>query len=228
MKTKLLNSKKAVVFDLDGTVLDTIGDLAGAVNYALSAYGLETRTVDEVKSFIGNGSLMLIRRALSDENGTKYSDEFVNGVRARFREGYQLNMLDKTYAYDGILELIDELNRKGIATAVVTNKDDRSAVPMIEHYFGSRFALTRGVRADSERKPNPGLTLSVLKELGVTPDEAIFVGDGLADFEVAKNCGIDYIPIGYGYTSPERLYEKCGKIPVKDVLELKKAINELL
>lgn len=216
------------MFDLDGTVLDTIGDLAGAVNYALAAYGLEPRTVDEVKSFIGNGSLMLIRRALSDEDGTKYSDEFVNGVRARFREGYQSHMLDKTYAYEGISELIDELDQKGIVSAVVTNKDDRSAVPMIEHYFGSRFRLVRGVRSDSERKPNPVLTLSVLKELGVTPDEALFVGDGVADFEVAKNCGIDYVPIGYGYTSPERLFEICNKTPAKDVSELRNEVFKYL
>ncbi len=228
MKTKLPNKKKAVVFDLDGTVLDTIGDIASAVNYALSAYGFGRRTADEVKRFIGNGSLMLIRRALSDESGEKYSDGFVKEVRARFREEYQLHMLDATCVYDGIIGLVDELNGLGIASAVVTNKDDRSAVPMIKHYFGDRFAIVRGVRADNERKPNPALTLSVLSELGVTPDNALFVGDGTADCEVSKNCGIEYIPIGYGYTDPERLYEKCKKIPVPDVAALRDEIFKYL
>lgn len=220
--------KKAVVFDLDGTILDTIGDIAAAVNYVLEAYGLPVRTVDEVKSFIGNGSLMLIRRALSDENAERYDDGFVKEVRARFREEYQKHMLDATYAYEGISELVDELNEKGIVSAVVTNKDDRSAVPMIEHYFGKRFALVRGVRADNERKPNPFLTLSVLKDIGVSPEEAIFVGDGMADLKVSENCGMDFIPIGYGYTDPKRLYAECKKVPVNDVASLRDAILKQL
>ncbi|MBQ4317206.1 MAG: HAD-IA family hydrolase [Clostridia bacterium] len=220
--------KKAVVFDLDGTILDTIGDIAAAVNYALDAYGFKPRTKEEIISFIGNGSLMLIRRALGDENGEKYDDNFVKAVRNRFREEYQKHMLDDTYVYEGIIELVDELNEMGIASAVVTNKDDRSAVPMIKHYFGDRFSIVRGVRADIERKPNPELTLSVLNELGVTPSEALFVGDGMADLKVSQNCGIEYIPIGYGYTSPERLFEACQKTPVNDVKSLRETILKCL
>ena len=216
------------MFDLDGTVLDTIGDIASAVNSALSAYGFAPHTDDEVKSFIGNGSLMLIRRALSDETGTKYNDDFIKEVRNRFREEYQLHMLDKTYAYEGISALLDELAERNVVSVVVTNKDDRSAVPMIEHYFGDRFAVVRGIRADNERKPNPSLTLSVLDSLGVLPENALFVGDGMSDYEVSKNCGIEYIPIGYGYTEPERLYEKCKKIPAPDVAALRDEIFKYL
>ncbi len=229
MKTKLLNSKKkAVIFDLDGTILDTIGDIAFAVNCALDFYGFPQRTREEVMGFIGNGSLMLIRRALSDENAEKYDDGFVKEVRARFREEYQNHMLDATYPYEGIAELVDELKALGISSAVVTNKDDRSAVPMIEHYFGNRFDLVRGIRADNERKPNPDLTLSVLSELGVTPEESLFVGDGMADLIVSKTCRIDYIPIGYGYTAPERLFAECQKNPVSDVASLRDEILKYL
>ena len=228
-KTKLLKSKKkAVVFDLDGTILDTIGDIASAVNFALDTYGFEPRTKEEIISFIGNGSLMLIRRALGDENAEKYDDNFVKEVRNRFREEYQKHMFDETYVYDGIIELVDELKEKGIVSAVVTNKDDRSAVPMIEHYFGDKFAIVRGVRADTERKPNPELTLCVLSELGIKPSEALFVGDGMADLKVSQNCGIDYIPIGYGYTSQKRLFDACQKTPVSDVKSLREAIIEYL
>lgn len=229
LKTKLLKlKKKAVVFDLDGTILDTIGDIASAVNYALDAYGFKPRTKEEVISFIGNGSLMLIRRALGDESAEKYDDNFVKEVRARFREEYQKHMFDETYIYDGVSELVDELKEMGIVSVVVTNKDDRSAVPMIKHYFGDRFAYVRGVRADTERKPNPELTLSVLNELGIKPSEALFIGDGMADLKVSQNCGIDYIPIGYGYTSPERLFAECQKTPVSDVKSLREAIIEYL
>ena len=218
-------NKKVVIFDLDGTILDTMGDIAAAVNYALAFYGYPERSVKEVQSFIGNGSLMLIRRALSKGSNDEFSDEFLREVRSRFRDEYATHMYDTTYPYEGITELIDELNGKGICCAVITNKDDRSAVPMIKRYFGNRFRLVRGVRADSERKPSPDLTLSVLKELGFTPDEAVFVGDGMADLNVSKNCNIDFIPVGYGYTDPERLYAESKKQPVSDVASLR---SELL
>jgi len=229
LKTKLHKfKKKAVIFDLDGTILDTIGDIAYAVNSALEFYGFPHRTEEEVKGFIGNGSLMLIRRALSDENAEKFDDSFVKEVRAKFREEYQNHMLDKTYPYEGITELVDELKSMGILSAVVTNKDDGSAVPMIKHYFGNRFDFVRGVRSFNERKPNPDLTLSLLSEWGVTPDQAIFVGDGMADLLVSKACGIDYIPIGYGYTEPKRLFAECQKNPVCDVASLRDEILKYL
>ncbi len=216
-------NKKFVIFDLDGTILDTIGDLAAAVNYALSLYNNPPRTVDEVKSFIGNGSLMLIRRAL--QNGG--DDEFCKEVRTHFRAEYERCMLDQTKPYDGIAEIIDMLNEKGIVSVVLTNKDDKNAVPMIKHYFGDRFALVRGVRADTDRKPNPDLALSILEQFGFTPDEALIVGDGMADMNLAKNANIDFLPIGYGYTDPSRLLEECGIQPVSDVESLRRELQKL-
>lgn len=215
-----LHNKKIVLFDLDGTVLDTIADLAAAVNRALEFYGFPQRTVSEVQSFLGNGSLMLIRRSLPDGG----DDAFCKEVRARFRAEYEKNMLELTKPYDGVGELIDRLNEKGVVSAVITNKDDRCAVPMIKHYFGDRFAAVRGVRSDNDRKPNPGVTLNLLSELGFSPDEAVFVGDGTADLNVAKNAGIDFIPVGYGYTSPEKLFAECGIEPVGSVEELHKKL----
>lgn len=217
------SNKKIIIFDLDGTVLDTICDLAAAVNYALALYHNPQRTVDEVKSFIGNGSLMLIRRSL--QNGG--DDDFCKEVRAHFRAEYERRMLDQTKPYDGIAEIIDMLNEKGIVSVVLTNKDDKNAVPMIRHYFGDRFALVRGVRADGERKPDPTVALSILDGLGFTPDEALIVGDGMADLKLAKNAGIDFLPIGYGYTDPSRLLEECGIRPVTDVESLRRELQKL-
>lgn len=217
------SNKKIVIFDLDGTILDTIDDIAAAVNYALSLYGNLQRSVDEVKSFLGNGSLMLIRRAL--QNGG--DDEFCKEVRTHFRAEYEKRMLEQTVPYDGIAEIVDRLNEKGIISVVLTNKDDKNAVPMIKHYFGDRFALVRGVRADGERKPSPDVALSILAHFGFTTDEALIVGDGMADMNLAKNANIDFLPIGYGYTDPKRLYDECGTEPVSSAEALKTALEKL-
>ena len=217
------SNKKIVIFDLDGTILDTICDIATAVNHALSLYGNPQRSVEEVKSFLGNGSLMLIRRSL--QNGG--DDEFCKEVRTHFRAEYEKRMLEQTVPYDGIAEIVDRLNEKGMISVVLTNKDDKNAVPMIKHYFGDRFALVRGVRADNERKPSPDVALSIIADFGFTPEEALIVGDGMADMQLAKNANIDFLPIGYGYTNPSRLYNECGIAPVLSAAELKTALEEL-
>lgn len=217
------SNKRIIIFDLDGTILDTIGDITAAVNYALEVYGDPPRSVDEVKSFLGNGSLVLMRRAL--KNGG--DDELCKEVRTHFRAEYERCMLDKTKAYDGIAELVDWLNERGVVSVVLTNKDDKSAVPMIKHYFGDRFAFVRGVRTDTDRKPNPEVALSILEKFGFSPDEALVIGDGMADLNLAKNAGIDFLPIGYGYTDPSRLLEECGIRPVADVESLRRELQKL-
>lgn len=215
---------KAVIFDLDGTVLDTVPDLAFALNKALAAFGYPTHSQDAVKGFLGNGSFVLVRRALPEEA----PDSAVATVRARFREEYEKNEVEKTTAYSGMAELLAELSSLGIKTAVVTNKDEKNAVPIIDHFFGRTVGVCRGVREDSERKPNPKVTLSVLESFGVSPENAVFVGDGFADYETAKNCGIRFVPVGYGYTDFKLLYEKSGVAPMRDVAELRAELLEIL
>lgn len=209
-------AKKIVIFDLDGTIIDTIADIAAAVNRALEFFGYPARTVAEIQSFLGNGSLMLMKRAL----GFDADDGFCKKVRERFRAEYEKGMLDRTAPYDGIVGVFELLRSKNAVIAVVTNKDDKNAVPMIKHFFGELVDVCRGVRGDNDRKPNPEVTLSLLESLGFTPEEALFVGDGMADLNVSKNANIDYIPVGYGYTSPEKLFEGCGKTPCPDVVSL--------
>ncbi|MBR4278916.1 MAG: HAD hydrolase-like protein [Clostridia bacterium] len=221
MKKK--SAKKIVLFDLDGTILDTIGDIAAAINRALASYRFPPRTVSEVTSFLGNGSLMLMRRSLP-EGG---SDEFCREVRELFRKEYEKGMYDLTSPYEGIAELVRELNERGIVTAVITNKDDRAAVPMVRHYFGDIFSCVRGVRTDLDRKPNPEVTLSIIKDFGFTPEQAVLVGDGIPDLNVSKNANIDFIPVGYGYTKIEALFEGCGIMPVKSVSELREKLLEI-
>lgn len=214
-------NKKIVIFDLDGTIIDTIADIAAAVNRALDRFGYPARTVAEIQSFLGNGSLVLMRRAL----GFDADDALCKEVRAQFRVEYQKGMLDQTRPYDGIAEIFGFLKAKNVLVAVVTNKDDKSAVPMVTHFFDGLVDVCRGVRADGERKPNPAVTLSLLEGFGLTPDEALFVGDGMADLNVAKNANIDYIPVGYGYTNAEKLFAECGKQPCPSVLSLERVLK---
>lgn len=215
-------NKKAVLFDLDGTVLDTISDLAAAVNRAAKAFGFSERSVSQVQSYLGNGSLMLIKRAI----GVFDDEALCLDVRARFREEYESDMYSLTKPYEGMVELMAELSQKGIRTAVVTNKDHRCAEPMIKRYFGDSVHITRGVTADGERKPNPETVLAVLSQLGVTPEETVFAGDGPADMEVSANAGIDFVPVGYGYTSPEWLEKESGITPASDVSDLRRMLFE--
>ncbi len=215
-------NKKAVVFDLDGTVLDTIADIAAAVNRALVAFGFSERTVKEVQGFLGNGSLMLIKRA----TGVFDNEDLCLKVRARFREEYEKDMCNLTKPYDGMCGLLSWLCEKGIKVAVVTNKDHRCAEPMIKHYFGDTVHICKGVGKDNERKPNPENTLWALEQLGVAPVDAIFVGDGMADLQVSQNAGIDFVPVGYGYTSPEKLFSECGINPAMDIPALTKVLSE--
>lgn len=216
-----MKNKKAVIFDLDGTMLDTMADIASAVNRALASFGAPVRTQEEVVSFIGNGSLMLIRRALPEG----CSDEECIAVRERFREEYFGGMYEQTAPYAGMCELISELAAMGVTVAVVTNKDDRCAVPMIKHYFGTSVHYVRGIRDDSERKPSPKNTLEFLQKFGLSPEEALFVGDGMADVRTARNCGIEFIPVGYGYTDKALLFAECNKEIAADVASLR---NKLL
>lgn len=218
---KSLN-KKVMIFDLDGTILDTIADIAAAVNSALTALSCPSRSVEEIQSFLGNGSLMLMKRSLP-EGAT---EEDCHRLRELFRKEYSLGMCKTTAAYEGIIALIDELNSLGGVCAVISNKDDKATVPMVKQYFGDRFAYVRGVRKDGDRKPDPEVTLSVISELGFTPSDAVFIGDGRADYDVSLNAGIEFIPIGYGYTDKNKLFELCGTKPCMNVGELReKLIN---
>lgn len=213
-------NKKAVVFDLDGTILDTIADIAAAVNRSLFAFGFPERTVKEVQGFLGNGSLMLIKRA----TGVFDNEPLCLEVRARFRDEYQKDMCNLTSPYEGMCGLLSTLSEKGIKVAVVTNKDHKCAQPMIKHYFGDSVHICKGVGADNERKPNPENTLWTLEQLGVTADEAVFVGDGMADLQVSQNAKIDFVPVGYGYTSPEKLFSESGINPAMDVSALARTL----
>ena len=182
------------IFDLDGTLLDTLEDLFRAVNQALSAHTLPARTRDEVKSFVGNGVEMLIRRALPAG-----SDEALTlSVLADFKATYAAICKDNTRPYEGILPLLTSLREKGIRRAVVSNKFDAATKALCAEYFGDLVEVAIGERADIRKKPAPDTVMQALGELGVPAEGAVYVGDSDVDIETAKNCGMACISVAWG------------------------------
>ncbi|MBR0232382.1 MAG: HAD hydrolase-like protein [Clostridia bacterium] len=216
---------KAALFDLDGTLLDTLGDLTSALNRTLGKNGFRSDyTRADVNGFIGSGALVLVARA----SGLPPESEECGKLRLAFTEEYRSDLFTHTRPYPGIPELLRELKARGVSSAVVSNKDDSCAEAIIEHFFGGDIAFTRGVRAEPERKPAPFTALEALKALHTEPRNAVLIGDGITDAGTAKNAGVRFIPVGYGYTSPEKLRDLCGVRPVRDVKELSEAVFSAL
>lgn len=210
--------KKLVIFDLDGTILNTLDDLADSTNYALAASGFPARTVDEVRRFVGNGIGKLIERAVPE--GT--AAEVVCSVLDVFKEYYGAHCEDKTCAYDGIMELLGQLRDRGIKTAVVSNKADFAVQKLCEKYFKGVFDVQVGEREGVPRKPAPDSVDNILVELGISREDAVYVGDSDVDIMTARNAGMDEILVNWGFRGREFLLEhgaKCVVDKPEEILE---------
>ncbi len=210
--------KKAVIFDLDGTLLNTLSDLAASTNFALRCCGYPERTVDEVRSFIGNGVIMLMHRSVP--KGTSEADE--KACFEKFRSHYLEHMEDTTAPYDGVNELIRTLGEKGIGTAVVSNKLDAGVKGLCKKYF-PHLTCAFGVSDESERKPSPANVYKALSLLGVQKEQALYVGDSEVDVQTAKNAGLEMVGVTWGYRSRELLLSSGAKHIVdapQEILEL--------
>ena len=207
---------ETIVFDLDGTLLDTLADLHAAVNFALGKYGFPKRTKDEVRSFVGNGIAMLIKRAIGKET------PLFEAVLQAFKEYYAAHCADETRAYAGILPLLKNLQAKGIKTAVVSNKADFAVKKLAEEYFGGLLLAAVGeYEANGVRKkPAPDSLLAVMQSLGVTKQETLSIGDSDIDIQTAKNAGVDCACVTWGFRSKEFLLSKGGNIFVNSPLEI--------
>lgn len=186
---------RAVIFDLDGTLLNTLDDLAGAVNHALALHDYPTRTLDEVRRFVGNGIANLIHRALPD--GVDADTEAT--VLADFRTYYADHDLDVTAPYAGVGEMLAALHAAGIPMAVVSNKIESAVEELRQHFFADTIAIAVGDHPSRPRKPAPDGTYAALARLGVTADEAIFVGDSEVDVDTARNAGMRMLAVTWGF-----------------------------
>ena len=218
-----MSLKKAAIFDLDGTLLDTLPDLTSAVNRATAKLGLPAHTCADVRSFIGNGALVLMSRA----SGLYVKSDECRDLRIDFTAEYKKHLFDNTLPYEGIPELVKKLAGSGVSVAVVSNKDDACVQILMNEFFGGDIKISRGVRDESERKPDPKTTFEVLCRLGITPDQAVFIGDSRTDQRTAAASGIDHIPVSYGYTDADVLRDFCGVDPVPDVKTLSERLYKL-
>ena len=187
------------IFDLDGTLLDTIEDLAGAVNFALKNNGLPTRTLAEVTSFVGNGMKTLIERSVP----TGY--ENTEAVFQDFRTHYAAHNMDKTKPYDGIMEMLKRLKADGKKVAVVSNKADAPVQVLCQKYFDGLYDFAVGEQAGIAKKPAPDLVNLALEKLGETCDNAVYIGDSDVDIITANNAKMPCISVSWGFRSTEFL-----------------------
>lgn len=195
---------KTVIFDLDGTLLNTLTDLASAVNFALKSFGFPSRTVEEVRSFIGNGVKKLMERSTPDGTSEKVNAECLDC----FRGYYLQHMADTTAPYEGMAQLIEALKSKGIKTAVVSNKLHSAVTELCEDYFkGIDEAV--GVSEESERKPNPVNVFRVMEHMALSQGECIYVGDSEVDVMTAHNAGLKCIGVTWGFRDEAEL-KKAG------------------
>lgn len=208
----------AAVFDMDGTILNTLDDLAAATNYSLAQNGLPERTTDEVRRFVGNGIQKLIERAVPAGAG----NDMIVRVHEAFTSYYSHHCTDLTKPYDGISGLLSFLRAGGCRTAVVSNKDDYAVQTLARVYFPAQFDAVVGVRQGMQKKPAPDTVFEVMKQLGVAPSSCVYIGDSEVDIQTAKNAGIPCISVSWGFKGRKFLEEHDAACIADTAAELQK------
>ena len=206
------------IFDLDGTLLDTLQDLAASVNYALRKHGMPEHSIDDVRRFVGNGVRLLMERAIPD--GAQNHD--FEATFATFREHYMHHSLDTTHPYPGIPEVLAELKARGCRLAVVSNKMMAATQELIRHFFPDTIEVAIGEHEAEgiRKKPAPDTVFAALKELGVDKNGAVYVGDSDVDIQTARNSGLPCISVLWGFRDKEFLIKNGGETFVSKPSEL--------
>ena len=208
---------KAVLYDMDGTVLDTLGDLVNAVNYTMEHFGCPARGDKEVMSFLGNGAKNLI--SCSAPTGT--APEKIDEMLEFYLPWYNSHCTILTAPYEGIIELMQELRAQGVKQAVISNKQDSAVKPLAARYFPGLLESALGESETVKKKPNPDAVLAALRELGVDKADAIYVGDSEVDVQTAKNAGMACAAVSYGFRSEEELLAAGAEHICHSVKELR-------
>lgn len=207
---------KLAVFDMDGTILNTLEDLADSTNYALKTNGLPERTIDEVRRFVGNGIRLLIERAVPKDSDVELTDK----VFDTFKEYYKMHCAVKTKPYDGIKDVLSELRKAGCLTAVVSNKADFAVQDLCRDYFEGLFDIAVGERDGIKKKPAPDSVFEVLSKLNIDKADAVYIGDSDVDFDTSVNAKMDVIMVGWGFRDEEFLRERGAERIIKQPSEI--------
>ena len=212
---------KLILFDLDGTLIDSLEDLADAVNHALELRGLPLHSVAEYRRMVGHGVRNLVKQALPEGA----DDALVDSALSDFKAYYQAHIDVHTRPYPGIPELLTDLQARGVQLAVASNKFQEGTEYLIQRFFpGNRFVAILGNRPGAPLKPDPEIVQEVLRKADVQPADALLVGDSPTDMKTAANGGIESIAVTWGYRTAEEL---AGHRQVNTVEELKSALLEL-
>jgi len=205
-----------VIFDLDGTLLNTLDDLRDSLNEVLMQHSYLPQRLEDVRRFVGNGVWNLVRRSLPDS----CPDQEVTRIMEEFKAHYKKNMQNKTRPYNGIMELLLDLNRFNYKLAIVSNKYDAAVKELAQTYFGNLIPVAIGETSEIRRKPAPDSIYTAIQELGSTLDSAILVGDSETDVQTAKNAGIPCIGVTWGFRRREVLREEGADFLIDTPREL--------
>ncbi len=205
-----------IIFDMDGTLLDTLEDLQGSVNYALEQKQLPLRTREEIRSFVGNGVKKLVELA---SGYTEESPEFEE-VFALFKEHYGVHCNDRTRPYDGILELLAALKDKGFRMAIVSNKYQEGVQELRDRYFGTYLSVAIGEQEGIRKKPAPDTVMEALRQLGSCRERSVYVGDSEVDIETAQNSQMDCVAVAWGFRTREEQEKAGGTVFIEEPMEL--------
>ena len=206
------------IFDLDGTLLDTLGDLAASVNYALRSCGMPEHSIEEVRGFVGNGVRLLMERAVPDGASNPRFDEAFSA----FRQHYMAHSLDTTCPYDGIPEMLADLKAKGCHLAVVSNKFYAATQELCHHFFADTIDVAIGEHEAEgiRKKPAPDTVFEALRQLGVGKENAVYVGDSDVDIQTARNSGLPCVSVLWGFRDRDFLIKNGAEIFISAPLEL--------
>lgn len=210
-------NKRAVIFDLDGTLLDTLEDLKDALNRTLQTFGYPQRTLAEVRRFVGNGIPNLIERATSP-------DAPIREMLDVFLPYYQVHNMDKTRPYPGITELLDRMKARGLLMAVVSNKVHAATQALCGRFF-PQVDVVVGSQPGLANKPAPDMVRSAMERLGAETAETVYVGDSEVDLATAQNAGLDCICVTWGFRDRDELERRGGTVFAADPAELAKLLG---
>ena len=218
-----MNKKNTVIFDLDGTLLDTLDDLTNSANYALGEMGYPPRTRDEIRSFVGNGIAVLVRKS-APEGTDEVSLDKMNAI---FKKHYGLHCNDLTSPYDGIMDLIGLLQEKKVKMAIVSNKGDFAVKELAEIYFKGIIPVAIGEKESEgiRKKPAPDTVFKAMDLLGSNAEDSVYVGDSEVDILTASNAGLDLVLCSWGFREESFLKEQGAGIVIRQPGQLPEVIG---
>lgn len=212
---------RIAIFDMDGTILDTLTDIYNAINHSLETYGLPLRTKEEVRMFVGNGLRKLVERAVPDNT----DDSKIELVLAELLSYYGEHSSDTTAPYDGINDAISSLKKRGIVTAVVSNKADFAVQSLAKQFFDGLFDYAIGEHEGYRPKPTPDMVDEILRRSKISREDAVYIGDSDVDLQTAANSNMDCVAVTWGFRSEDFLREHGARVIATKPVELCDIIN---